>query len=455
MESRRLLGLIAEVASEDPSVRETARGELIALGATAVGPLLAALWDDDAPVAWSEAAWLLRKIGQPALDPLADAISAAPTPTALRRARWAFTGLDVPGLGVYASALRHWHPQVRQSAAYVFQGRGRDALPEAHLLLPLLADPVPEVREGAVWALREVGPGVLPLLRDVRRGRWPGFERSRAGALEVLAAVGGPAALDEADRAAVRRLISVKARDEIPEPMHTCGPWFAVPTGDQEAVLDAFGLSDPMPVTMRLGASAWSHDLHAGNGPRARHGTCSRVYVSPVLDGWTLVFGIPSGDAHPADGRSRGTRVRHRCAALSRRFGVAHWYGMRCGDDWTAWCFGERGRVVRFYDAADPDHEVGRGHPAELRCLPPHESGFAHGALAGVDAADAEAFLACYEEIRQELWRPGQYTAVEVAGQASVDPASIGPQTRVTGRAVLALSACGREHGHPRGALCI
>ncbi|WP_326597230.1 HEAT repeat domain-containing protein [Streptomyces sp. NBC_01803] len=455
MESRRLLGLIAEASSDDASVRETARGELIALGATAVGPLLAALWDDEAPVAWSDAAWLLRKIGQPALDPLADAISAAPTPTALRRARWAFTGLDVPGLGVYAAALRHPHPQVRQSAAFVFQGRGRDALSEAHLLLPLLADPVPEVREGAVWALREVGPGVVPLLHAVRRGRWPGFARSRAGALEVLAAVGGPAALDETDLAAVRRLISVKSRSEIPEPMHTCGPWFALPTSDQEAVLDAFGLTDPVPVTMRLGASAWCHDLHTGNGPRARHGTCARVYVSPVLDGWTLVFGIPSGDAHPADGRPLGHRVRRRCAALSRRFGVTHWYGMRCGDEWTAWCFGERGKVVRFYDAAEPEAEIGTEHPAEARCWLPYESEFSRRLLEGIDAADAEAFLACYEQIRRELWLPGQRTAVEVAGQASVDPASIGPQTRVTGRAVLALTACGREHGHPRGALCV
>ncbi|WP_059007085.1 HEAT repeat domain-containing protein [Streptomyces specialis] len=455
MESRRLLGLITEAASEDALVREMARGELIALRAAAVGPLLDALWDDEAPVAWSEAAWLLRKIGLPALGPLADAIAAAPTPTALRRARWAFTGLDVPGLGVYASALKHPDPQVRQSAAYVFQGRGRDALSEAHLLLPLLADPVPEVREGAVWALREVGTGVVPLLRGVRRGLWPGYARARAGALEVLAAVGGPEALDERDRAALRRLISVKARDEIPEPMHTCGSWFAVPTTDQEAVLDAFGLSGAVPVTMRLGASAWCHDLHAGNGPRARHGTCSRVYVSPALDGWTLVFGTPSGDAHADDGRSRGARVRSRCAALSRRFGAAHWYGMRCGDDWTAWCLGEGGEVVRFYDVAEPESEVGGEHPAEARCVPHYRSGFPRRALEDLDAADAEAFLACFEEIGRELWLPGQRTAVEVAGQASVDPASIGPQTRVTGRAVLALTACGREHGHPRGALCV
>ncbi|MEV3923233.1 hypothetical protein [Actinomadura coerulea] len=71
-------------------------------------------------------------------------------------------------------------------------------------------------------------------------------------------------------------------------------PWYAVPTGHRNAVLDAFGLSEPEPVTMRLGASAWNHDHHAWRGD---HRSCRRVYVTPRLDGWTLVF----GDAFPDD----------------------------------------------------------------------------------------------------------------------------------------------------------
>jgi hypothetical protein len=191
---------------------------------------------------------------------------------------------------------------------------------------------------GAVWALGEIGPGVVPLLREVRRSRTAGW--LRRAALEALAAVGGPAAFDARDRDPVRRLIKMRITAETPEPVHLCGSWFAIPTGDQAAVLDAFGLSDPEPVTMRFGASAWNHDHHDWTGPGKEHRECSRVYVSPRLDGWILVFGRPAEDAHRADPDGDEDAwsdvVRDRCRMLSRRFGVAHWYGMSCGDDWTA-----------------------------------------------------------------------------------------------------------------------
>jgi hypothetical protein len=48
---------------------------------------------------------------------------------------------------------------------------------------------------------------------------------------------------------------------------------------------------------------------------------------------------------------------------------------------------------------------------------------------------------------------PVRLRATDVAARTSVDPASLGPATRVRGPAVLALTACGRRHGHPPGAL--
>jgi hypothetical protein len=45
--------------------------------------------------------------------------------------------------------------------------------------------------------------------------------------------------------------------------------------------------------------------------------------------------------------------------------------------------------------------------------------------------------------------------ACAFAARASVDPASLGPHTRVEGHGLLALTAYGREHGHPPGALAI
>jgi len=84
------------------------------------------------------------------------------------------------------------------------------------------------------------------------------------------------------------------------EPMFLHGSWFALPTRDQGAVLAAFGLSDAVPVTMRRGAEAWSADRSTW-APRPLHHLCRRMYVTPVVDGWTLVFGEVPVVAHPPD----------------------------------------------------------------------------------------------------------------------------------------------------------
>ncbi|KAB2344408.1 HEAT repeat domain-containing protein [Actinomadura rudentiformis] len=302
---------------------------------------------------------------------------------------------------------------------------------EAPELVELVQDPDADVRRGAVWALRTLSPDiVLPLLRDARR---TGRGRARRHALTALLAVGGPDALDGHDRAVIRRLIRFKIPAEVPAPMHVCGSWFALPTGDQAAVLDAFGLGDPEPVTMRLGGRAWNHDHHERASPGAEHQGCSRVHVSPVLDGWTLVFGAPSDDHHrigPGGDVAYEERLRDtmlaRAAALSLRFGTVHWYGTGCGDGWTAWIVAANGEIQRYYDAFDPDDQIGRPQPAEEGLLLPHEHVPPDG-----EVCDART----------------------VAARASVDPGALGPHTRVEGHGVLALTVCGREHGHPRGVL--
>ncbi|HEY1180209.1 MAG TPA: HEAT repeat domain-containing protein, partial [Phytomonospora sp.] len=318
-----------EIASTDPGVREAALERLSSAGAEAVAPLVAVLCDEDSPVEWSRPAVILRRLGDAAFDPLVEAIATAPTVEVARRAGWAFCGLEVASVERYLPALRHPAPKVRGNAAYVLQLKGRDARPYVGELLPLLTDPDADVRQRARWALTEIGPGgVVPRLKSLRRkGKTPELRRQ---ALTALAEVAGPAKFDPADLALLRRLIAVKLPAERAEPMHLCGHWWALPTADQAAVLDAFGLSAPEPVTMRLGGSIWNLDHHESGG--GVHGSCARVYVSPAFDGWTLVFGDSSADGH------REAPVAERCAELSRRFGRAHWYGQSCGDDWNAWC---------------------------------------------------------------------------------------------------------------------
>ncbi|MFA1538284.1 HEAT repeat domain-containing protein [Actinomadura monticuli] len=433
--------LIEQLAGPE---QKAAADALVEIGAPAVDPVLDVLCDEESPVDWGTSASVLRRIGRPALAPLIEAMAAAPTAEVARRCGWAHSGLTIDDLSEFVPGLRHPSPKVRANSAYVLQLKGTDALPHAPALIALLDDPDPDVRQRAIWALTELGPDVVPLLQDVRRSTTSG--RLRRPALEALAEVAGPAGLDDRDLAAVRRLIRIKRATETPEPMHLCGTWFALPTGDQKAVLDAFELSDAEPVTMRLGASAWNSDHH---GRGSGHHRCSRAYVSPSLDGWTLVFGSPfhSGEDFDAE------ELTDRCRTLSTRFGAAHWYGASCGDGWTAWCVAEHGEIVRYYDVYEEDDQIGPPHPAEEGYVLPHTDPFPDDAFDGIGIGDSDAFRARYEQVKADLNIPDECHATTFAARASVDPSSLGADTDVQGHAVLALTACGREHGHPRGAL--
>lgn len=440
-----------------------ARDALVAQGKAVVAAVLDVLVDVGSPVDWTVSADVLTRIGEPALGPLAEAVARAESSEADRRARWALARLEVADVGVYGPLLKHPRAPVRVVALSVFQHRGESAADFLDQLIPSLGDPDPDVRQRAVVAFGAIGPRAVPVLRRLRLGPATG-PRIRAGALEALAAGGGPAAIGDRDLAAWRRLTRIKRPAEIPEPLHLCGSWYAVPGADQRALLEEFGLGDPEPVTLRTGASAWNHDHH--NWDRRPHASCARVFVSPELDGWTLVFGDSSENTHRIEGSDDPEKtlpqvVRRRCADLSRRFGTAQWYGMSCGDGWTAWCVAEDGHVVRHYDAfAAAESEAGDTgppHPAESGFLLPHQhpAGLPDDMYDGVDLSDVEAFGARYRQVREELGIPDTCDATDIAARLSIDPGALGPHTRVNGTALLALTACGRAHGHPSGALRI
>ncbi|GHE39454.1 HEAT repeat domain-containing protein [Streptomyces capitiformicae] len=461
-------GQLIEELSGSWDETKAARDSLVGLGAAVVAPVLDVLCDEESPVGWNVPADVLCRIGEPALLPLAEASASASadSPEVARRVLWALARLDVPHPGVYVPLLTHPHPRVRDNALSVLRGEGEASMRFVDRLLPLLGDPEPEVRKRAVAVFDAIGTGAVPELRRLRRQPATG-PRIRSGALEALAAIDGPAALDDKDRAAWRRLTRIKRPAETPEGMHLCGSWYAVPSTDQAAVLDAFDLGGPEPVTLRTGAAAWNHDRHAWHRRRV-HYKCARVFVSPVLDGWTLVFGDSSENTHRVESaddaeaeKVLASVVRRRCADLSRRFGAAQWYGMSCGDGWTAWCIAEGGDVVRHYDAfdaaeggrAEDSHGEGPAHPAESGYLLPHQRALPDDAFDGVDLSDPEAFFARYRQVKERLGIPETCHANDIAARMSVDPGALGAHTRVEGAGVLALTVCGREHGHPAGAL--
>ncbi|WP_086829170.1 HEAT repeat domain-containing protein [Streptomyces sp. NRRL B-24572] len=450
--------LLIESLSGSWERTRSARDALVGQGAAVVGAVLDVLCDEQSPVEWTVSADVLCRIGEPALLPLAHAVAAADSPEIARRVGWALGRLEVDDPAVYAPLLNHAHPRVRSGALFALQSRGEAAVRFIDRLIPSLGDPEPEVRQRAVRAFKAIGTAGVPDLQRVRRLPASG-PRVRAGALEALATIAGPAGLDSKDRDAWRRLTEIKLSAEVPDGMHLCGSWYAVPTTDQDAVLEAFDLDSPQPVTLRTGAAAWNHDHHDWDRTHP-HAACSRVFVSPALDGWTLVFGDSSRDTHrieDADDRDEALPlvVGQRCTDLSRRFGSAQWYGMSCGDGWTAWCIAEDGEVVRHYDAEDAEEngDDGPSHPAEAGYLLPHEDGFPDDAFDDVDTSDSDAFTTRYHQVKEELEIPDTCYADDIAARLSVDPGALGPHTRTSGRGVLALTACGREHGHPAGAL--
>jgi hypothetical protein len=138
---------------------------------------------------------------------------------------------------------------------------------------------------------------------------------------------GGPQARDTAlDMTLLHR----RARDlDAAEPL---GPtfvdecvWYATPTTDQAAVLDALQLTSAVPVGFHEGARLFDAQ---------RDRPAKAVLVTPAFDGWTLVLHDPALD------------LDRDLEALSARFGAAHSYGHSsqsgCGD-WSDWTVAEHG----------------------------------------------------------------------------------------------------------------
>ncbi|GAB3724751.1 hypothetical protein GCM10027598_41700 [Amycolatopsis oliviviridis] len=229
-------------------------------------------------------------------------------------------------------------------------------------------------------------------------------------------------------------------------------------------MLDAFGLSDAEPVTMSLGTEIWNQH-HSPIG----HQRCAQVYVSPALDGWTLVFGSASPDQHPrgiVEERDTYANIlaneavwrrvtRERCIDLSRRFGTAHFYFVSHGDSRTSWCIAEKGELVRCYDVSVPEEAVGE-LAAENGYLLPHEDtplpeGWADDIEHTENPLDWQReWFRRYRRLKAELDIPDHCDADMIAEALSVHPGKIGPHTRVEGHGVIALTRCGREYGRPR-----
>ncbi|MFF7357830.1 hypothetical protein ACFZA1_35170 [Streptomyces filipinensis] len=422
----------------DPYQREAARVRLAVEGRSVVRPLIAELLDETSPVPWQEIERLLVKwIPEHAYDEVLAALASASDKVSRRRLSRTFTSFGA--VDRYIEALNHPSASVRESAAMGIQSAcsvayGRKPNPDVDYdlvidaLIPLLADPDEDVAQRVRWLLTMLGDGVLEPLRHVRR-HGPG--KLRAHALSVLAAAGGEEALSAADRAAVERLVRIKLLDDRAQPLDTCfTSWIAVPGGDQQGIAELLGLFDARPATFELGLSVGSHDSHDG----AEYG---RVYVTPEVDGWTLVLGPWCNPVDP----ERAEDVLRVVTELSRHHGraQAYYFGEQGGG--SGWLVAENGETVRRCKGswAKDDARFSLGEP-----LPQERAACIEEGITPVGDAPADG-----EEADEEWTDLAPYLAPDLARRLGVSPFDLGPDTTVRGAGIVALTPHARAHGRP------
>ncbi|MGV9449942.1 hypothetical protein [Streptomyces sp. NPDC003635] len=254
----------------------------------------------------------------------------------------------------------------------------------------------------------------------------------RRGAMAALAATGGADALDERDRAVLDRLIRTKIPHETPRlpSLSMCGWWIAVPGATYENLFEALGLHDRRPITVQGGIHATQVDERVRvEGPDGTFHSVGRAFVTPELDGWRLLYGpLDLLVGEPWEGMIEGIEK------VSAHCGEAHFFYLDEAGGSDIWIVAKDGRVVRRYTAYDDP--AWEGDPLPWETL-------------AADDPDYEP------EFEDDSPNAGTTTAETACGHLSVDPAQVGPDTRVTGHGWLALTARGAGHGAFRGVLRI
>lgn len=412
--------LVVGLADKDPAVVADAQARLVAAGADTAPRVIDALRrlslrNRNSPREDPFVAALVDVLlaqGDAALAPLVAAIPAA---VAADRTNGTITRREIPwpvgheayilhvvlrNLEVsdttrYLPLLRHPERDVRYRALGGLATPSSAAHTCVEQILPLLSDPDAHVANQALNTLAAMGTDARDALR--RLARAPGPHRERA--LAALAAHGEWPLLEPSDRALLERWIESRVAAEPPERIAEGNgdilcDWFAVPTADHDALVEVLGLYEPMPVTMRLGWRLVNRDV---------------VYLTPELNGWTLIFYYFEYDA-----------LQDFVVELSRHFGAAQYFGSDYG--YKGWALAEDGELQRLYlggDETQPDTSIGPPHPAEVL-------------------------------VSEGLWRDEDEPEgrplcgpQHVAGYASVDPTRIGPDTTARGHGLVAGTTAG------------
>jgi hypothetical protein len=422
--------LIAQLASDDVAVRRAAAEGLYELGAVAVPSMIEALRRLGPSPPYALLSDTLRRLGHVAFGPVRDALAVAATREERGTFARIFVSLAESALPDYAGALRHPRTEIRLGSIAGIGNLREAALPEAAPVAALLGDADEQIRAAASRALVKIGTGAVPLLQEIRAA---GPGRARPAALYCLAEIGGEQVLSDRDRRALERLVRLKLLDDHPMPVTCCFlTWMAVESTDQRAVMRLFDLTPSWPAPFSLGIAAADHDGHRSDDPAGR---LARVFVTPPVEGFTLLVGAWCNLFQ----EERRDDVLDLCVRASAVFGraQAYWYGAQC--DGSAWLVAEHGTLIRRAANIDAalDEEIALGEPL------PYEAEV---------HATAEKWGAPEDD--EDEWGSDLFDfAPLLAARLSIDPLALSAETTWQGHGWLALTPIGVRHGPPPGAL--
>ncbi|MFQ6397467.1 hypothetical protein ACLMAJ_28960 [Nocardia sp. KC 131] len=484
----------------DPEVRRrtwrshTVRGRFIEV----VMQLLA---DEHFDYAWPDCIEMLR--ARTTFDTLVLALAGAPE-DGLRKRLWVVLGL--PADTRVPEFLPDHSCATLVQCTFCPESYDEVAIHECRhfpIVVTLLGSSLDEVRQQAMESLMVFGLGVVDTLRSIPRAH----RKVRGGALAMLAEFGWHL-LPPRDLMTLERLIRSKQHAETPEPLDfACfsGSWYALPTTDQNAVLDALDLRDPISVTLRMGFAplrftpwqrshpmtmyleTWAgvHGFAEWNAEATRDAYLRdfyhQVFVTPALDGWTLVFhktkALPAALDTPLE--QQRLEMYLRMEQLSLRFGTAQWFeqlpdSYAPGECWSQWCLAQDGDI-RMHCVSSGDVRIHRSD--EIDPTAPLDrlyewletNGNPYGThTAPADNDRVEAYVAMLRERDHERYLPDDEDELDSAStiqdlafgargasrRLSVNLEALGSHTCVQGTGVLAVPAHLR-HRPRRGALPI
>ncbi|MFF2328733.1 MULTISPECIES: HEAT repeat domain-containing protein [unclassified Streptomyces] len=254
-------------------------------GAAAAPGLVAVLGTVSRSAMWSLRD-ALRLIGPAGFDAAVEARTRAEEVPDRWELGHVLRGFDERCIPQYTAALSHPMKDIRYQALWGLENLGEAAADTLTDVIPFLDDRASYVRYRAEKAVGAIGAHAGPALRAIRRD---GPAHLRRHALTALALIGGMDQFDERDRRAMERLVRIKTAQDTPEslPDHC---WLAVPGATYEGLFEAMGLHDRVPCTISMGLSAAENDTTVVMDPDGTEHTAYRVFVTPELDGWRLVY---------------------------------------------------------------------------------------------------------------------------------------------------------------------